>query len=369
MKRITILGGYGNAGYWTAFYLLRNTEGIELILAGRNYNKAEFACEKLKNEFPNSSIKPMLLDASDQDSLNQAFSQTDLIIVASSTMQYQQQIIDCAIENNIDYFDINLSSKEKITYLKSKEKIIKERNLCFITDGGFHPGVPGALIQYAKNRFDTIETAEIYSAIKIDWKPLDIGKDTAKEMILEFKDYNADIYKDGEWQKSKSMYKKHQFGEPWGKMNTTPMFLEELRTIPEEIKSLKEIGFYVSGFNWFTDSIVFPLIFILLPIFGKTITGFLGAILKWSLYKFSKPPFGLILEVVASGIIDGKPEEKTISLFHEDGYIFTAIPAVACILQYINLEKKPGVFLQANFVEPESFFTDMVNMGVRLTSR
>ncbi len=369
MKKITILGGYGNAGYWTAYYLLKYIGGIELILAGRNHQKAETACTKLKKEFPESSITPILVDASDKVSLNQAFSQTDLVIVASSTMQYQQQIIDCAIENKIDYFDINLSSKEKLSYLFSKEQIIKEKNLCFITDGGFHPGIPGALVKYISNRFDKLETVKIYSIIKINWKLLDIIKDTAKEMILEFKDYNADIYKDGKWQKPKSMYNKHKFDEPWGSMYTTPMFLEELRILPQDISTLKEVGFYVSGFNWFTDWIVFPLIFMILPIFGKRSASFLGPLLKWSLFKFSKPPFGLVLKIVANGIKNNKSEENIISLYHNDGYIFTAIPAVACLNQYFVNENKPGVWLQANFVEPEKFFKDMENMGVKLTTR
>jgi hypothetical protein len=76
-----------------------------------------------------------------------------------------------------------------------------------------------------------------------------------------------------------------------------------------------------------------------------------------------------VLEIVATGTKDNKTIEKKISLYHEDGYIFTAIPAVACLKQYLSKKGKPDVWLQANYVEPEIFFSEMVNMGVKLTSR
>ena len=54
---------------------------------------------------------------------------------------------------------------------------------------------------------------------------------------------------------------------------------------------------------------------------------------------------------------------------HEDGYALTAIPVTACIKQYLEGNKKPGLHFQANFVDPPKFFDDMKEMGVEVEEK
>jgi len=89
--------------------------------------------------------------------------------------------------------------------------------------------------------------------------------------------------------------------------------------------------------------------------------------MKWGLIKFSKPPYGMVLKIEASGSIAGKTQSLEIALTHEDGYLFTAIPVVACLLQYLDGRiRKPGLWTQANLVEPDRFFHDMQRMGIEI---
>ena len=66
-----------------------------------------------------------------------------------------------------------------------------------------------------------------------------------------------------------------------------------------------------------------------------------------------------------SGWKDEKYKTMSIKLYHEDGYVLTAIPMVACLLQYLDgWIEKPGLWMQANIVEPNRMFDDMERLGV-----
>lgn len=357
--KILILGGYGNTGFLIARYLLSETEA-KIIIAGRNPEKAKKASEKLNSEAQGERVSYTKVDATVKQNCIDEFRGCDLIVVASSTIDYAENVAAAALENNCNYIDTQLSSSHKLEVLYSMaDKVVKKEKI-FVTDGGYHPGLPAVLVRYAATKFYKLVKGNVYAYMQIDWKSLEFSDNTEKEFIIELSDFNPSIYKNKNWQKLKySKAPKIDFNSEFGEQLCVPMFMEELKELPNKIESLEETGFYISGFDWFTNMITMPVGLALLKLAPNYAKGVVTRLFKFGTNHFIKPPYGVQIILDAQGIINGNKKSFKINIKHEDGYYLTAIPTVICIKQILNgTITKRGVITQGNAVEPNSFMED-----------
>ena len=368
-QTILILGGYGNTGRPLARLLLQESDA-QLVLAGRDIAKASRVAEELNSIFDGGRVRAACVDASDVTGLRNTFAGVNFVIMASSTTQFTRQVAQAALETRIGYLDIQYSP-QKIGFLRSIESAIKQAGCCFITDGGFHPGLPAFLVRYCAPFFDQLEIARVGSVIKEDWRSLEVADSTVDELMQLMNDFDMSIYKAGKWKKasliSTSDFVRMDFGGEFGRQYCAPMLLEEMRSLPALFPTLSDTGFYVGSFNWFVDWVIMPLSMVAMKLSPRGAVKPMGRWMHWGLKKFSKPPFGTILQVEAAGKKNGQSKPMQVTISHPDGYLFTAIPVAACMLQYLDGSiAAPGLWLQALVVEPTRFMMDMQRMGITI---
>ena len=359
MKTILILGGYGYTGKFLARHLLRQTD-VNVILAGRSLDKARAFAQELND----SRVTVIRVDASDLEGLRQALQSVTLCLVAAPTTHQAETVIQACIDAHVYYLDVQFSSR-KLKALSTAEEKIKEDGLCFITEAGFHPGLPAAMIRYTATKLDVLESAVTAGYLNINNIPYTEAVD---ELMEAFLDYQAQVYKKGAWTKPTSWdMRSFNFGKEIGNRTCYSMFFEELRGIPQMFPSLKEAGFYISGSNWFTDLLITPIVFVGLKLAPKRGIRPLGKLMWWGMGQ-SKPPYLVALKVEAKGLLNGKQAEVYARIAHPDGYELTAIPVVAYLLQYLDrTARKSGIHMMGHIAEPKRLFKDMQLMGVEVT--
>ncbi len=362
--RIGILGGYGYTGKSLVRLLLEHTDA-RLIIAGRNPQRARAMAQEWNQQFAGGRVCGVYADASCAHSLWEAFEGVDLLVVAAPVARHTETVARAALRIDCDYLDIVFSARKLRTLHALTEDIVRAGRT-FITDAGYHPGLPALLVRYAASLLDNVEAANVFSVINPQGGfPL---TGSLQEFVQELSRLQCVAYRDGQWHRATGLglseMRQADFGFGFGMRSCVPMMLEEMRTLPQMFPALRETAFYVAGFNWFVDWIVMPLLFL----GGRTAPRWtrqpLAYLLHWGTRLYANPPYGAVIKMEACGWNGCERQRLSVQLYHPDPYILTA--TAAGILQYLRgRARKPGLWFAGHLYDPNEAIEDMQAMGVK----
>ena len=91
--------------------------------------------------------------------------------IAAPTTHHTETVIRAAIQAGVDYLDVQLSDA-KLAALRACQHEFEKRNLCFVTEAGYHPGLPSVMVRYAAGKLDSIESAMTAGYLNIGNLPI-----------------------------------------------------------------------------------------------------------------------------------------------------------------------------------------------------
>ncbi|HRY08657.1 MAG: saccharopine dehydrogenase NADP-binding domain-containing protein [Actinobacteria bacterium] len=354
---IVVVGGYGNAGRRIVELLLRHTDR-QVVVTGRRLDRARALVETLAD----SRATAAQADATDPRTLAPLLEAAEILIVAAGTSTSWRTTARAALDAGCHQLDIQIGSA-KNAGLRALDPSAREAGVTILTDCGFHPGVPAAMVRQVDSGRG-LATAIVSSWIAVDWAGLgEFADSTIDEMLQEFADYRYEAMVEGEWIAPRGM-RTADFPPDIGERKVAAMGLDEMHEVAATLPDLRTTGFYVGGFPPAVNYGVIPVVYAGMRVAPRQLAGPLGRLLNRSLRRFSKPPFTTVLQV--DGACADAPVRPLMRLRHQDAYLLTAAPVVAAVRQVLDTPARPGVHLQAMYVEPAAFFDDLAAMGVHV---
>jgi saccharopine dehydrogenase (NAD+, L-lysine-forming) len=305
----------------------------------------------------------MAIDAQDRTAVTKALDGVRFL-VNCATAKTIPPLVKCAMEAGVDWIDVQFSPDEA-QIIRSYDDEAKQRGVCIVTQGGFHPGIPACLVRCAASEMDTMTSGWVGSVIRPEGGlKFSDGIDELMELLREYRSHE---YIEGEW-RTAGMTDRFDFGKPFGRRRAFAMDLDEMQALTPLLPDLRNIGFYVAAVHPVLDFVLVPLLMLGLKIAPRRGIRPLGRLYCRAYEAFSRPPYGTLLQLDAEGTKNSQPCRYQLRLFHGDEYDMTAIPVAVMIRQLLE-ERPAGVHLMAILADPKRMIEGCQEMGVDVKCR
>ena len=152
-----VLGGYGQTGRRVVTWLAGRNPDLRIVVAGRDGDRAARLATAL-DPTRSGRVVPAIVDAGDPISVRAGLAGVDLLVNTASAPEHARSLIRAALEAGADWCDTQVA-RPQAQVLRGESARIAEAGRCFVTQAGFHPGVPAALVRWAAAQVDVLTEA------------------------------------------------------------------------------------------------------------------------------------------------------------------------------------------------------------------
>jgi len=245
VKRVVVLGGYGEMGHITTKDLVATAKNCEIIIAGLEAKKAK----EYANSFHKKNVSGIGVDVNNHMDLVRVL-RGSKVVVNAVVYRFNLNVMKAALEANCNYLDLGGLFHMTKKQLKLHKKF-KQKNLIAVLGMGSTPGTTNVLAAYGSKFFNKIDEIQITFA-GYDWTKYNshfIVPYSMYTIFDEFSDKPA-LFTKGKLKFIEAMTGKKVFNfpKPIGKINGFYTIHSELATFPSSFKKkgVKEVSFRVT---------------------------------------------------------------------------------------------------------------------------
>ena len=152
MKRVLIIGGYGNFGHFISCSLAKD-KNLALVIAGRSLHKAQALADELGAE-------AFELDIHDNFLSGLRDIRPDIVIHTSGPFQSQSyHVAQACIECGAHYIDL-ADGREFVAGIDALDNKAKKADVLVVSGASSVPCFTSALVDYYRDEFETLESLD-----------------------------------------------------------------------------------------------------------------------------------------------------------------------------------------------------------------
>jgi len=240
--KIVVLGGTGLTGRCAVRDLVGSPGVSEVVMAGRNLNKAR----KIAEEINSKKVSIAQFDATKHDTIVKAIGDSGVVINAVQ-FYYNIDIMKASLEAGAHYLDLGGLFHTTLKQLELNEKF-KKAGLTAIVGIGECPGITNVMARHAADRLDSIDSIfvrDTWMDFTEEGPPFIVT--WSLSTLFDEMTMPAVIFENGRYKEAPPLSGKETmtFPEPFGTQDQYYTIHSEAATFPKSFKKKK-----IRNVNW-----------------------------------------------------------------------------------------------------------------------
>lgn len=240
MKKVVVLGGYGNFGK-RIVESLASIENITIYVAGRSHDKA-MACTNGLTASAIATLQPLSLDIF-SDTFKEQLETLSPYLVIHTSGPFQGQdyrVPKACLEVGAHYIDL-ADDRRFVCDITQLDAQAKDQGLLIVSGASSVPGLSSTVVEHYQNQFSTIETIDLAIA---PGNRAERGLATV-EAILSYTGHPINVFKEGQWQNIYGWMSSrvNDFGGIVGKRHLANVDVPDLELFPNRYHVSKGVSF------------------------------------------------------------------------------------------------------------------------------